>query len=102
MTKTDITSFLFNKSLLSTPPAQEEVTPAPQSTKKTLIYGEHDDSALPDTPMDVVNLHLKEAQRVAKGPMAERLQKICELTEGLDTYCEASSAPMSELMKDII
>jgi len=72
---------------------------AREMEKKTLIYGEHDSSALPDTPMDVVNMHLSEITKLIKDDEAlEKLEIVRKLTKGVDEYCESSSVPMSSLM----
>merc|ERR550519_198138 len=67
-----------------------------------IVYGEHDNSSLPDTPLDVINLCLAEAKEISSDPrVVKKLGLIQRLSGGLDQYCEATSSPMSKLMMDI-
>jgi len=71
--------------------------------KDRLVYGEHDKSELPDTPIDVINLCLDEAKGLTKDvKVAEKLSQIQRLSAGIDAYCEAGSTPMTDLMKEIV
>eukprot|EP00493_Phyllostaurus_siculus_P024469 UN24809 len=56
--------------------------------KDRLVYGEHDKSELPDTPIDVINLCLDEAKGLTKDvKVAEKLSQIQRLSAGIDAYC---------------
>jgi len=67
-----------------------------------IVYGEHDKSFLPDTPLDVVNQRVSEVKKISKdNGVSESLSIIQKLTNGVDQYCESSSAPMSDLMSRV-
>merc|ERR1719195_1884035 len=67
-----------------------------------IVYGEHDKSSLPDTPLDVINACLDEAKELTSNrDVIQRLNVVKRLSGGIDKYCEEGSAPMSELMKAI-
>jgi len=69
---------------------------------KAIIYGEHDNNSLPDTPIDVINQVIDEAKSIAtNAQVVEKLSTIQRLSGGIDKYCEQGSAPMSDLMKAI-
>jgi len=69
---------------------------------KAIIYGEHDNNSLPDTPIDVINQVIEEAKSIAtNAQVVEKLSTIQRLSGGIDKYCEQGSAPMSDLMKAI-
>jgi len=67
-----------------------------------IVYGEHDKSSLPDTPLDVINACLDEAKELTSNrDVIQRLNVVKRLSGGIDKYCEEGSSPMSELMKAI-
>lgn len=73
-----------------------------EETRDRIVYGEHDKSSLPDTPLDVINLCLDEAMEISSDPrVVKKLELIQKLSGGLDQYCEATSSPMSKLMLEI-
>jgi len=81
---------------------QQEVSYAEPVLKDRLVYGEHDNSSLPDTPIDVINLCLDEAKQLANDPkVTAKLSMIQRLSGGIDQYCEKGSSPMSDLMQEI-
>jgi len=93
------------KSILTSDSDEEKVANEKSNEidlSKAIIYGEHDNNSLPDTPIDVINQVIDEAKSIAtNAKVVEKLSTIQRLSGGIDKYCEQGSAPMSELMKEI-
>merc|ERR1719419_1606358 len=93
------------KSILTSDSDEEKVVNEKSNEvdlSKAIIYGEHDNNSLPDTPIDVINQVIDEAKSIAtNAQVVEKLSTIQRLSGGIDKYCEQGSAPMSELMKAI-
>jgi len=93
------------KSILTSDSDEEKVVDEKSNEvdlSKSIVYGEHDNNSLPDTPIDVINQAIAEAKNIATNPkVVEKLSTIQRLSGGIDTYCEQGSAPMSDLMKAI-
>jgi len=101
-----VASFFTSKSLksilTSDSESEDEQKDKEIVQKDRIVYGEHDASHLPDTPIDVINQCLDEAREIAQNPqVTEKLNMISRLSNGIDKYCEQGSAPMSKLMKEI-
>jgi len=93
------------KSILTSDSDEEKVVNEKSNEvdlSKAIIYGEHDNNSLPDTPIDVINQVIDEAKSIAtNAKVVEKLSTIQRLSGGIDKYCEQGSAPMSDLMKAI-
>jgi len=93
------------KSILTSDSDEEKISEQKSNEvdlSKSIVYGEHDNDFLPDTPIDVINQVIDEAKSIAtNAKVVEKLSTIQRLSGGIDKYCEQGSAPMSALMKDI-
>merc|ERR1719210_1181702 len=100
-------SFAVAMSLISVMMVYKQSSPLEEKKTESsevdhIVYGEHDKSFLPDTPLDVVNQRVSEVKKISKdNGVSESLSIIQKLTNGVDQYCESSSAPMSDLMSRV-